>query len=640
MNSLRNMVRAFLAVVIVAFALPTSAANPEKIYSINVSPLGTTPVAVTIRNETPNGNSTINSFIIQPPSGVSVTLPPPGQRSSAPADVQLIGGVIQVKSFTGLKAGNQTPKALTIYLNATYGSGTCGASFAWTATVYTGNSFGQEQFAPVVGAGPPPTNATQAATCNYSLTGLPTSIPAGTSTTFTASLKNESPLGSPSITSLALTAPSGVTITSANPVSVNLAPQLTTAIPVSITAPCDAAGGSWGSSANGGTFTRLNALPSLSVTPKCSLAFVQQPQNVISGQQFEVKVKALDGSSNPITNFSGPVALALSGPGSLVQGGSSATGGVVTIQVTITGTGQFTLTASGAPGSGYIPVSTSPPFTVFASGPLNCAPNPPFLFSGSVPPNVDSSGNPIGGGLSITQSGYAEGQRGEFNKDGVPCVPVGYTFTNNILTTNSVTLRWNTTSQPGAAFAYTMTWQDEVPDLSAGVPTRRTKVAWEFDPSGNPLYRVFGVACISPFLPAPYRTLSAAIDATQTTITVTGSAALPPVPFPAAIGSERIQVTAVSGPNWTVVRGTGNLGADAATHPASASVMSSPLPIDPNRDLPGVGPSIPPASTNPYFLKQAQICIADEGWVAVPGGLVRFTTTVFDIGDGIINRDF
>ena len=137
-------------------------------------------------------------------------------------------------------------------------------------------------------------------------------------------------------------------------------------------------------------------------------------------------------------------------------------------------------------------------------------------------------------------------------------------------------------------------------------------------------------------MPAPYGTLGAAIDATQGVITVNTSATLPAVPFPAAIGSERIQVTAVDVSNWTVVRGTGNLGADAAVHLAGAVVMSTPLPIDPNQYRPGpIGPL-----NNPYYLKQAQVCIADEAWGAVPGGMVRFTTTVFDIGDGFVDRDF
>ena len=48
-----------------------------------------------------------------------------------------------------------------------------------------------------------------------------------------------------------------------------------------------------------------------------------------------------------------------------------------------------------------------------------------------------------------------------YNKDGTTCVPVEYTFTNNILTNNSVDLKWNVATQPGAAFKYTMTWKPE-----------------------------------------------------------------------------------------------------------------------------------------------------------------------------------
>ncbi len=65
------------------------------------------------------------------------------------------------------------------------------------------------------------------------------------------------------------------------------------------------------------------------------------------------------------------------------------------------------------------------------------------------------------GVTSITQPGYASGQRGEYNKDGSLCVPVAYSFINDILGTNTVMLKWDTASQPGAAFKYTVTWKPE-----------------------------------------------------------------------------------------------------------------------------------------------------------------------------------
>jgi len=130
-------------------------------------------------------------------------------------------------------------------------------------------------------------------------------------------------------------------------------------------------------------------------------------------------------------------------------------------------------------------------------------------------------------------------------------------------------------------------------------------------------------------LPAPYGTLTAAInDTTQTSITVNATATLPGTPFPIVIGTERMQVSAVSGSTWTVARGQG--GTTAATHFANAPVMSTPLPLIPN-DL---------AFIAPYAVgAQAQMCIASRGWVSSgldPSGnpVVEYFTTVIDIGDG------
>ena len=350
--------------------------------------------------------------------------------------------------------------------------------------------------------------------------------------------------------------------------------------------------------------------------------------------------------------------LSLTGAGTLGGGGPrSGTGGIVTFPaVTITGVGQSTLTATSSFGSASVSVSTQP-FTVFA-GDLECFPTPPFHFSGSVPPNVaDPITGIVSGGLSITEPGYAEGRRGGWNKDGSGCNAVAYTFTNDILSSdptkkNSATLRWDTGAQPNAAFAYTLTFIDEPVDSGFGIPTSRTKVAWEFNPDGSPKYVVYAVACVSPQLPEPYGTLAAGLTASvsDTTITINGPA-LPTgvgVSFPIAIGPapsgsnaiERMQATWQSGTatssTYTVQRMQG--GTPLASHPAGAQVMSTPLPIDPNPYLPT--PLYPPNTVNPYAGKQANMCIADEGWVSVGGGPVRFTTTIFDVGDGAVSRDF
>jgi hypothetical protein len=241
------------------------------------------------------------------------------------------------------------------------------------------------------------------------------------------------------------------------------------------------------------------------------------------------------------------------------------------------------------------------------------------------------------GVTNINQPGYAAGQRGQFNKDGSQCIPVGYTFTNDILSSNSVLLQWNVASQPGAAFRYTVTWKPEYVDAATGLPSRKTRVAW-YDPTGTTLGPlVLGRACLSANLPTPYGALSGPIGVGDTVIPVNASATLPVAPFPVVIDKERMTVTAVAGGSWTVARGAG--GTTAAAHPSAAVVMTTPLPLDGNGN-------------------EMRMCIAEEGWTAVapgapdcpvtpmagapsaPQACVMYSTTVLDIGDGFMNRDF
>jgi hypothetical protein len=308
-------------------------------------------------------------------------------------------------------------------------------------------------------------------------------------------------------------------------------------------------------------------------------------------------------------------------------GTTAASGGIATFSSIVLSTaGSYTLTACATLGAASFS-QTSASFMVFA-GNLNCT----DTFDSSAP-----------GATDITKPGYAKGERGAFNKNGAPCAPVGYTFTNNIVSDNSVVLSWDVASQPGAAIKYTMTWKPEYVNALSGMPARVTRVAW-YDSMGilGPL--VPGRACLSPDLPFPYGTVGAvAIVVGDLVIGVTASIPVPTPPFPIMIDQERMTVTGVAGPSWTVVRGVG--GTTAAIHNPGASVMSTPLPLD------GAG-------------VQMRMCIAEEGWSSVypgandcpttatvspnpsipiptvPLACVLYTTTIFDIGDGAVNRDF
>ena len=273
---------------------------------------------------------------------------------------------------------------------------------------------------------------------------------------------------------------------------------------------------------------------------------------------------------------------------------------------------------------------------------LNCEPTQPFQFSEILPPGV----------TDISQPGYVAGGRGPNNKDGSACPPVGYLFTNSILKSNSVDLKWDVASQPGAAFQYTLTWRPEYVNASTGLPDQGDEGRTGMTQRVQFWVRLVpGRACLNPKLPFPYATLAADISSGQTSISVNALAippALPTPPFPIVIDVERMTVTSVAGGNWTVDRGAG--GTTAAAHskfyPDSTTpknVMSTPLPLDLSGNL-------------------MRMCIAEEGWSAYPPGTnncptaatpspavpvptaplacVLYSTTIFDLGDGVVSRDF
>lgn len=244
------------------------------------------------------------------------------------------------------------------------------------------------------------------------------------------------------------------------------------------------------------------------------------------------------------------------------------------------------------------------------------------------------------------------GVRG-WNKDGSPCNKVDYHFA--VDTTNFIgKLQWDTGQQPNAAFSWTVLWPAEDVD-STGWLVRRPKLAWTMDLSGNATNIINAVACLSAIPPTPYGILVNGLNDTDNTSTVTldttttintqgpPKTAVPASPpFPIVIGTERMQVTAVSGgPTYTLTVTRGQGGTFKVSHAASTSttqtiVMSTPLPIDPNPQL------ADGTSPNPYYLQQDHMCVWDQGWTA--SGInpltgvqqVRSSVSVFDVGDGFV----
>lgn len=142
--------RFFLAATMFAvFASPINAASPnpapEKIFSLKVpTTVGSGTVTATITNETPSGNSTINSIIIKHPAGVKLSGPfsSVGTATSIALDAD---GNLRIKGFTGLRPlDNNGTHSIAI----TFSVSACAASTSvvWDATAYTGNSWSGDTF--------------------------------------------------------------------------------------------------------------------------------------------------------------------------------------------------------------------------------------------------------------------------------------------------------------------------------------------------------------------------------------------------------------------------------------------------------------------------------------------------------------
>jgi hypothetical protein len=242
--------------------------------------------------------------------------------------------------------------------------------------------------------------------------------------------------------------------------------------------------------------------------------------------------------------------------------------------------------------------------------------------------------------LFATDDGSLSGERGKYNKDGVTnCVKVPYVVSGPSAGNNSTSFKWDTISQPLATFKYTIIWQPVGVDTD-GFTAIQPLVAWESDKYGV-VGQVFvpSLACLAPDLPQPYGVVVTDAGSTVTVDTATGVVALPMSgSFPIVIGTERMQATVQSGvvgqPTQFVLgvsRPTG--GTTQVGHNPLDPVMTTPLPIDPNLNI-SDSESPLNGQANPYYHKQAHMCIVSHVWTVDSGGQIHYQTIVIDIGDG------
>ena len=243
--------------------------------------------------------------------------------------------------------------------------------------------------------------------------------------------------------------------------------------------------------------------------------------------------------------------------------------------------------------------------------------------------------------LGPNDPGYVQATRGPFNGKADTCVPVSLQFTNSILIDNSFTNKWNSVSQPNAAFLYSANGKAKPLPPEQYPTVNRPKVAWEFDSTGAPINKTEGLACLGPHLPQPYGRLPAAglgagdgtvvLDLTNPPPPATGFAGgwapLPTGAFAMYVDSERVTATVMSSTatsaTLSLVRGQAQTS--AMGHAGGAYAMGTPLPIDMR-------------TGSVYIGKAVRMCIVSHGWQAYTDP-VTGASQYYEFTDAIDNGD-
>jgi hypothetical protein len=163
MISMRKWVGLLTALALAAFALPSSAAGgPAKIFSINMSPATVTSTSVDLTakfsNQTPNGNSVINTTILSPDASVtinSVTFPNGGNQVACPATTvnsagQTVGvppNSICVANIPSVMKAGCSPTACSWSFNLNVTLPNACTTKTWAGQAFAGNSFNGDVFA-------------------------------------------------------------------------------------------------------------------------------------------------------------------------------------------------------------------------------------------------------------------------------------------------------------------------------------------------------------------------------------------------------------------------------------------------------------------------------------------------------------
>ncbi len=151
-NIVRNAIVFLSGFALSLFALAGSAAGPTKQFSINVTKgaivaPGISEFWLDIRNETPNGNSTINSMKVPLPGSFKIVSDPTHYAAfTTPSSGQVVAPndatVISISNLYPLKP----QQTLTLKFWANTGTGASCVPLSWTAQAWTGSNFSGDTF--------------------------------------------------------------------------------------------------------------------------------------------------------------------------------------------------------------------------------------------------------------------------------------------------------------------------------------------------------------------------------------------------------------------------------------------------------------------------------------------------------------
>jgi len=161
MNGMRKWLGTLIsALALAAISLPTIAA-PAKLFGLDMSPSTATTAAVTLTakysNLTPNGNSVINTVILTPPAGVTVTgtsFPNGGNKVTCPATtvnslgqtVPVPANSICVANLPSVAKAGCSPVACSYSFNVTATLASSCNTYTWAGQAFAGNSFNGDTF--------------------------------------------------------------------------------------------------------------------------------------------------------------------------------------------------------------------------------------------------------------------------------------------------------------------------------------------------------------------------------------------------------------------------------------------------------------------------------------------------------------